>query len=87
MDEVLSRFVYPHNNFFIIDCGRAGTERSAIQIENGEYKGYGYFEPEYIQRPEELKNTIRFTREISENKKLIQTYIRKNSKYVELIAY
>jgi DNA polymerase-3 subunit epsilon len=87
MEEILSRFVYPHNNFFIIDAGRAGTEKSAIQIENGEFKGYGYFEPEYIRDPEELKETIRYKWNISENKKLIQTYIRKNSKYVELVAY
>lgn len=87
MQEVLSKFVYPHNNFFIIDAGRAGTERSAIQIENGEYKGYGFFEPGYIQHPEELKNTIKFTMPGIENKKIIQNYIRKNSKYVELIAY
>ena len=87
MQEILSRFVYPHTNFFIIDAGRAGTERSAIQIENGEYKGYGFFEPEYVQHPEELKNAITITPEVGENKKLIQTYIRKNSKYVELIAY
>jgi DNA polymerase-3 subunit epsilon len=87
MQEVLSRFVYPHNSFFIIDAGRAGTERSAIQIENGEYKGYGFFQPEYISHPEELKTAIQFTKEIVENKKIIQTYIRKNSKYLELIAY
>lgn len=87
MQDVLSKFVYPHKNFFIIDAGRAGTERSAIQIENGEYKGYGFFEPEYIQHPEELKNAIQFTMSGIENKKLIQNYIRKNSKYVELIAY
>lgn len=87
MQEVLSKFVYPHKNFFIIDNGRSGTERSAIQIENGEYIGYGFFEPEFIQRPEELRGAIRFTHEITENRKIIQTYIRKNSKNLELIAY
>ena len=70
MQEVLSKYIYPHNNFFIIDNGRGGTERSAIQIENGEYKGFGFFEPAYIQQPEELKCTIQQPLEIIENKKI-----------------
>ena len=87
MQEVLSKFVYPHNNFFIIDVGRGGTERSAIQIENGEYKGFGFFEPAYINHTEELKDTIKFPIESVELKKIIQTYIRKNAKNVELVTY
>lgn len=87
LDEILSRFVYPHQNFFIIDTGRGGTERSAIQIENGEFIGFGFFEPSYIQHPSELISTIQTNLEITDNKKIIQNYIRKNSKQVELIAY
>jgi DNA polymerase-3 subunit epsilon len=87
MQEVLSKFVYPHNNFFIIDVGRGGTERSAIQIENGEYKGFGFFEPAYINHTHELKDAIQFPKEIIEHKKIIQNYIRKNSKNVELLTY
>jgi DNA polymerase-3 subunit epsilon len=87
MQEVLAKFVYPHNNFFIIDVGRGGTERSAIQIENGEYKGFGFFEPAYINHTEELKDTIKFPIESVELKKIIQTYIRKNAKNVELVTY
>lgn len=87
MQEVLAKFVYPYENFFIIDAGRGGSERSAIQIENGEYKGFGFFEPSYIQHPEELKNTIQHHLTETENKKLIQNYLRKYAKHIELIAY
>ncbi len=87
MKEALSKYIFPHTNFFIIDAGRNGTERSAIQIENGELIGYGFFEPEYLQHPEELKKAIRKTPETIENKKIIQSYINKYSKSVELIAY
>jgi DNA polymerase-3 subunit epsilon len=87
MQEVLSKFVYPHNNFFIIDVGRGGSERSAIQIEDGEYKGFGFFEPAYINHPNELKESIKNPKEIIEHKKIIQNYIRKNAKNVELITY
>ena len=87
MQDALSKYLYPHHNFYIIDVGRGGSERSVIQIENGEYKGYGFFEPAYIQHPEELQSTINANIEVIDNKKVIQNYIRKNVKYLELIAY
>lgn len=87
MQEVLSKFIYPHENFFIIDIGRGGTERSAIQIENGEYKGFCFFEPAYINHTNDLLETIKMPNEIFENKKIIQNYIRKNSKHVEFLTY
>ena len=87
MQETLAKYIFPHKNFFIIDTGRNGAEKSAIQIENGEYKGFGFFEPNYIQHPDKLKTTIKATNETFDNKKLIQNYIRKNAKYIELIAY
>lgn len=87
LQEVLSKFVYPHDNFFIIDTGRGGTERSAIQIENGEYIGFGFFEPAYINHTNDLLDTIQNPREIIEHKKIIQNYLRKNSKQIELLTY
>jgi hypothetical protein len=87
MQEILSKFIFPHNNFFIIDTGRGGTERSAIQIENREYIGYGFFEPAYIQHPEELKDLIQLSSTALDHKKIIQNYIKKNTKNIELITY
>lgn len=87
LQEVLSKFVYPHDNFFIIDTGRGGTERSAIQIENGEYIGFGFFEPAYINHTNDLLDTIQNPRETIEHKKIIQNYLRKNSKQIELLTY
>ena len=87
MQEILSKFIFPHNNFFIIDTGRGGTERSAIQIENREYIGYGFFEPAYVQHPEELKDLIQLSSTALDHKKIIQNYIKKNTKNIELITY
>lgn len=87
MQTVLSKYIYPHKNFFIIDAGRNGTERSAIQIENGDYVGFGFFEPAYIQQPAQLKEAIQIPKQQIEHKKIIQHYIHKNSKQIELIAY
>jgi hypothetical protein len=87
LHNVLSRYVYPYKNCFIIDVGRGGSERSVIQIENGEYKGHGFFEPAYINDPNELKDIIKPQQEYTECKKLIQQYIRKYEKHIEVIPY
>lgn len=87
MQSVLSKYIYPHKNFFIIDNGRSGTERSAIQIEDGNYIGYGFFDPAFIQQIEQLKNAMQIPKQQFEHKKIIQTYLHKNSKQLELIAY
>lgn len=87
LHNVLSRYVYPYKNCFIIDVGRGGSERSVIQIENNEYKGHGFFEPAYINDPSELKDIIQFQQEFTECKKIIQQYIRKYEKHIEVIEY
>lgn len=87
MQEALSKFIYPHENFFIIDIGRNGTERSVIQIENYEFRGYGFFEPGYIRHPEELKDLIRPPKIKLNHKNVIQNYLSKNTKNLEVIAY
>ncbi|MBK6273423.1 MAG: hypothetical protein IPF58_01450 [Saprospirales bacterium] len=74
-------------NCFIIDTGRGGTEKSVIQIENYEYKGFGFFDPAYINDPSELKDCIKTETEYTDIKKNIQFYIRKNEKYLEFIPY
>ncbi len=87
LQSVLKKYVYPYKNCFIIDIGRGGTERSVIQIENYEYKGFGFFEPAYIQQVSEIKEVIRQQTEYTDIKKNIQLYIRKYEKYLEFIPY
>lgn len=87
LEEVLSKFIYPHPNFFLIDNGRGGTERSAIMIEDGEYCGFAFFEPSYIENLVTLRDIIRPQHEHADNKKVILNYIRKNYKNLELIPF
>jgi DNA polymerase-3 subunit epsilon len=87
LDDILSRFIYPNRNFFLIDSGRSGTEKSVIMIEEGEYKGFAFFEPSYIENHESLKDIIRRQNELADNKKVILNYIRKNFKNIELISF
>jgi DNA polymerase-3 subunit epsilon len=87
LEDVLSRFIYPNKNFFIIDSGRSGTEKSAILIEGGEYKGFAFFEPSYVENIVLLKEMVRQQSELADNKKVILNYIRKNAKNIELISF
>lgn len=39
----LDEFIFRERNFFIVDRGRDGEERSVVKIVNGKYEGFGYF--------------------------------------------
>ena len=50
---------FGNKNMLIIDRGREIDERSVVLIENGNYKGYGFFNLNHqINRPEILKSII-----------------------------
>ncbi len=39
----LDEFIFRERNFFIVDRGRDGEERSVVKIVNGKYEGFGFF--------------------------------------------
>lgn len=43
----------------VIDKGTSHDEKSAILIEDGELKGYGFFNPEFVNDVSEIKDCIR----------------------------
>lgn len=87
LQDVLAKFIYPHNSFFIIDEGRGGTEKSIVKIENNEYKGFGFIEQAYIASMEDLHDAVQFREEFHDAKKVIQSYLRKNGKYLNIIPF
>ncbi len=63
----------------IIDRGRDVDERSVILIENGEFKGYGYYNLNHqINNPEILKSIITPMENDRNALHIIQNYLRKN---------
>jgi DNA polymerase-3 subunit epsilon len=63
----------------IIDRGRDVDERSVILIENGTYRGYGYFNLNFqITNPEILKSVINPMTNNRDTQHIIQGYLRKN---------
>ena len=79
VQSVLEEKSFINQNLLIIDKGREMEERSVIWIENGVYKGYGFFNLNYqINTPEILKTIINPAVHIEESKYLIQNYLRRN---------
>jgi len=76
-----------HKNLLIIDKGRDPDERSVVLIENGTYRGYGYFNLNYqITNPEVLRSIIKPAEFDRDAQHIIQYYLRKNKviKTIEL---
>lgn len=85
--HLLSRFHYPHSNFFIIGDGRSHHEQSVVWIENNSYRGYGYFEPENIENDiQSLKDSVVVSTNFHEVHRLIRNWLRKKSRD-EIIPY
>ena len=72
---------YGNQNMVIVDRGRDVDERSAILIENGVFKGLGFFNLNYqINNLDILKSIITPMQNNRDTQHIIQNYIRKNKR-------
>lgn len=56
----LDSIQYTYQNFMIIGSGRNHNEKSITHVESGRYKGFGYFEPEFVTaHPEVLRDLVK----------------------------
>ena len=63
----------------IIDRGRDIDERSVILIENGEYKGFGFYNLNFqIDNSEVLRSIITPMKNNRDAQHIIQGYLRRN---------
>ncbi len=78
---LISKNSYDNQNMVVIDRGRDIDERSAILIENGVFKGLGYFDLNYqITNIDVLRTVITPMQNNRDAQHIIQSYIRKNKK-------
>lgn len=85
--RLLSKYRYNHPNFFIIGDGRSHHEQSVVWIENNQYKGYGFFEPENIENDiQSLKESVEILPNTHEVHRLIRNWLRKKTRD-EIISY
>lgn len=87
IERTARRYLYKNSNFFIVGEGIHPDDNSVVWIENNEYKGYGYFNPEFTQpTPENLKELLRPDEDDTETQKIIRSQLRK-MKHAKIIAY
>ena len=87
VEEFLTEMAFENNNMIIVDRGRKVSERSAILIENGIYKGYCFYDLNYqITNVEVLKNILIPMQNNRDTRTIIQSYLRKN-KVLKIIKF
>ena len=87
VQEFINENTIENTTMLLVDKGRNGTERSAVFIENGIFKGYCFYDLNYqITNVTILKNMIIKMDNNRDSKNIIQSYIRK-SKYLKMIKF
>ena len=85
VQELIAKNSYDHQNIIIIDKGRALNEHSVILIENGVFKGFGYFDLNFqITNKKILESIITPMDNNRETQHIIHSYLRKN-KQVKIV--
>ena len=87
VQEFIEKNTFENQNMILIDKGRNISERSAVLIENGIYKGYAFYDLNYqINTIEILRNIIIPMQNNRDTKNIIQAHIRK-SKTLKTIKF
>lgn len=86
-EKIIKQYSYRHRSFCILDTGRRPDEQSVVVVEDGCYKGYGYFDnTSQFSSPAELAGVIKNCPHYPDSDELIKSWIRrKNPKIVKLI--
>lgn len=83
----IEKNLFDNKTLAILDKGRTISERSAILVENGVYKGYAFYDLNYqINNIEILRNIITPMQSNRDTRNSIQSYMRK-SKTIKIINF
>ena len=87
VQKFITKNSFENQNMIIIDKGRKISEKSAILIENGVYKGFAFYDLNYqITNPEVLRNIIIPMQNNRDVKNILQSHVRK-SKFLKIINF
>ncbi|NNK87275.1 MAG: GIY-YIG nuclease family protein [Flavobacteriaceae bacterium] len=79
--QIIEHHSFARDNMVIVDRGRSIDERSAILIENGIYRGFGFYNLNYqITNFEVLQSIITPMQHNRDTQHIIQSYMRRNSR-------
>lgn len=85
IQELIANSNYENQNLIIIDKGRALNEHSVTLIENGVFKGFGYYDLNFqITNKKILESIITPMDNNRESQHIIHSYLRKN-KQVKIV--
>ncbi|MHA7844130.1 MAG: exonuclease domain-containing protein [Winogradskyella sp.] len=80
-NTVIEKNTYENKNMILIDRGRYIDEKSVILIENGVFKGLGFFDLNHqINNREILESLITPMQNDRDTQHIIQSYMRKNKR-------
>jgi DNA polymerase-3 subunit epsilon len=81
VETFINKNSYKNKNMVIIDRGREIDERSAIYIENGVFRGIGFFNLNYqINNVDVLESIITPMENNRDTQHIIQSYMRRNKR-------
>lgn len=79
VNKIIDHYSFSKEDVVIVDRGRAIDERSAILIENGVYKGFGFYDLNYqVNHIEVLQSIITPMQHNRDTQHIIQNFLRKN---------
>ncbi len=90
VQEMIYKNSYRDQNMLIIDRGREIDEKSALLIEDGEFKGIGYFNLNYqLNNIDIVRSVITPMKNDRDVRHIIQSYLRRNKrlKIIQLSTY
>ncbi len=80
IEEFIAYYTLDDKNMVLIDRGRHLSEKSAVLIENGQYKGYAFFDLNYpVHNLEVLKKILVPMEHNRDTTAIINVFMRKNS--------
>ena len=81
VQQVQEKYSYENQNMIVIDRGREIDEKSALLVEDGQFKGIGYFNLNYqLNNMEIIKSIITPMKSDRDAQHIIQSYLRKNNR-------
>ena len=85
IDQLIEKYSYENKDMIIIDKGRDIDERSVLYIQNGIFKGLGFFDLNYqITNIEVLKSIITPMENNRDTQHIIQSHLRRN-KHLKIV--
>lgn len=81
VQEMINTYNYDDKNMLVIDRGREVDEKSALLIEDGEFKGAGYFNLNHqLNNIDIVRSIITPMKNDRDARHIIQSYLRRNKR-------